>query len=414
MKPLVWLMLAWACTGAVSAQSLDESWSLSGKLRTQWEGRQVAELGPLAQANALESGTVNLAAQGTTAQVELHASGRNWSAIATAQQQAWDAQRGQSTASINELVATMDAGSWQFSGGKKIVGWDVGYAFRPNDMVQQEVRRTLVSSTNEGRPVVMAEYFGAESSWSLVAVNPGGNVDCLGGCEPAWAARYYQRLGAADGHAFARIADRTGLSAGAALAWVASEGLELHASVRSLQHADSKSMNLASTALVASNPWQASTTPGATQALLGGTWTNAQQFSLLLEAWWDGTALSSDQWADWRKRNQALGALAQRGAPVSAVAGNLAWQSESFGVSSSLQRGNMYARLSWDIDAWQPSLDMLYHPADAGLMVTASIQWKGETLQVQGGVRVSTGPDDAVLMQLPLRRQAFLLASWAF
>jgi hypothetical protein len=33
---------------------------------------------------------------------------------------------------------------------------------------------------------------------------------------------------------------------------------------------------------------------------------------------------------------------------------------------------------------------------------------------MQGGVRVNSGPDDAVLMQLPVRRQAYLLASWAF
>jgi hypothetical protein len=38
--------------------------------------------------------------------------------------------------------------------------------------VQQEQRRTLVSQPLQGRPVLMAEQFGAESAWSLVAVNP--------------------------------------------------------------------------------------------------------------------------------------------------------------------------------------------------------------------------------------------------
>jgi len=150
------------------------------------------------------------------------------------------------------------------------------------------------------------------------------------------------------------------------------------------------------------------------QALVGGTWTHESQLSVLLEAWWDGTALSGEQWTQWMARNQSLPTLTTRGAPVSSVAGNLAWQSDAFGASSSLHRSNVYARLSWDVDAWQPSLDLLYHPADAGLMVTAALLWKGDRLQVQGGVRVNTGPDDAVLMNLPIQRQAYLLINWAF
>ena len=414
MKLLVWVALVWICTGSANAQDGEEAWNLNGKLRTQWEGRQANEQGPLAQANALQSGTVVLADQGATAQAELQLRGRNWNAIATAQQQAWVGQGGQGTSWINELVATADAGSWQFSAGKKIVGWDVGYAFRPNDMVQQEVRRTLVSSTNEGRPLLMAEQFGAESSWSWVAVNPTSAADRLGGSEPALAARYYQRKGAADWHAFARLADRTGLSLGAALAWVASDALELHASLRSSQRVDSMAQDPAAPLLATTNPWRANIATDTTQALIGGTWTNENQFSVLLEAWWDGTALSSGQWKDWRSRNQALGAMAQHGAPASAVAGNLAWQSAAFGASSSQQRDNVYARLSWDIEAWQPSLDLLYHPADGGLMLTTALLWKGDRVQVQGGVRFNAGPEDAILMQLPTRRQAYLLASWAF
>jgi len=414
MKRLGWLALAWICTGSANAQDGEAAWSLSGKLRTQWDSRQTGELGPLAQANALQSGTVELADQGATAQAELQLRGRNWNAIATAQQQAWAGQGGQSASWINELVVTADAGSWQFSAGKKIVGWDVGYAFRPNDMVQQEVRRTLVSSTNEGRPLLMAEQFGADSSWSMVIVNPTGHADLLRGDEPALAARYYQRQGAADWHAFARFADRTRVNLGGAVAWVASDALELHASLRRLQHTDSRSVSTAAPLLAATNPWRASMASNATQALVGGTWTSAQQVSVLAEAWWDETALSTNEWADWRRRNLALGAMAHSGLPNGAVAGNLAWQGEAFAVSSSLHRSNLYTRVSWDIEAWQPSLDLLFHPADNGLMLTAALLWKGDRVQVQGGVRINTGPEDAVLMQLPVQRQAYLLATWAF
>ena len=67
----------------------------------------------------------------------------------------FDAQ-GRTTTSrawVNELVLSHDAGAWQFAVGKKVVAWDVGYGFRPNDMVQQEERRTFASSSAPGRPV---------------------------------------------------------------------------------------------------------------------------------------------------------------------------------------------------------------------------------------------------------------------
>jgi hypothetical protein len=413
MKHLILLAGVLLCA-AVGAQEGKDDWNLSGKLRTQWEERVGSDQGPLAQANRLQSGTAVLAELGATAQAELRASGRNWNAVATAQQQGWRGQGAQGASWINELVATADAGSWQFSAGKKIVGWDVGYAFRPNDLVQQEVRRTLVSSTNEGRPLLMAEQFDAESSWSFVLVNPTGSTDQTGGSEPAMAARYYQRQGSADWHAFARMADRTGVSVGAAVAWVASDAVELHASARYLQRADSKAMTPEQHFLFTQSPWQTSATESTAQVLIGGTWTHASQISLLLEAWWDGTAMRADQWSQWQQRNKNLQQLGSLGAPSSAVAGNLAWQSDAFGVSSSLHRSNVYTRISWDIDAWQPAIDLLYHPTDAGLMLTASLLWKGDRMQVQGGVRINSGPNDAVLTQLPVQRQAYVLASWAF
>ena len=42
------------------------------------------------------------------------------------------------------------AGAWEWTAGRKVVGWDVGYGFRPNDLVQQEQRRTLVSQPCKG------------------------------------------------------------------------------------------------------------------------------------------------------------------------------------------------------------------------------------------------------------------------
>ncbi len=416
MRKLLWTLLALPCAIAAYAQESSDL-ALSGKLSAQWDERSAATLGPLAQANSVQSGTVAPPASGATLQAELRARARNWNAIATVQQQSVRGQEAQNQSWVNELVATHDAGSWQYSAGKKIVGWDVGYAFRPNDVVQQEVRRTLVSTTAEGRPVAMAEYFDAESSWSLVLVNPTSDVSRLGATEPAFAARFYQRQGAVDWHGFARTAQRTGTSLGAALSWVADDSLELHASARILQHADSLTMNPDAPLLSTSNPWQTSLLGHTRQALIGGTWTHANQVSILVEAWWDGTALSPQQWQEWRERNQnltTLSTLAGFGVPVTAVAGNLAWQSDAFAASTSLHRSNLYARISWEYEAWQPSLDLLYHPSDSGLMATAALLWKGDRVQVQGGMRIHTGADGSVVAQLPTQRQAYVQANWAF
>src|SRR5438445_2388540 len=83
-----------------------------------------------------------------------------------------EGQATSSTARFNELYASGDFGAWQMSAGKKVVGWDVGYGFRPNDVVQQEQRRTLLTLTQEGRPLLQLERFDAETASSLVWVNP--------------------------------------------------------------------------------------------------------------------------------------------------------------------------------------------------------------------------------------------------
>ncbi|TXT35429.1 MAG: hypothetical protein FD135_4914 [Comamonadaceae bacterium] len=405
-------MVLLAVCGAAQAQ--ETAPPISGQVRLQWDGRQANTAGPLAAAHSLQAGLAALPVNGVMLETELRASGQGLTGVLTLQQQRQDGSATDSRAWVNELFASHDAGAWQFSAGKKIVSWDVGYGYRPNDMVQQEVRRALVSSTPEGRPMLVAEHFDADTAWSLVWVNPTASVNAPGAQEPALAARLYQRFGAADAYGFARLGARSGASGGAALAWVTNEALELHSSLRFSKQVDSQAIDPSATALVARNPWQPSSAQNVTQWLVGGTWTNQEQLSLLAEAWWDGSAPSDAQWSNWTQRNRQLSALAARGAPAAAVAGNLAWQAQAFGVSQNLRRSNVYLRLSWQKEAWKPSLDLLYTPADQGRVVTAALTWQGDRVQVQGGVRVYGGPAQAVLAQLPSRQLAYVALTWAF
>ncbi|CAN5119792.1 hypothetical protein BH11PSE9_BH11PSE9_08040 [soil metagenome] len=391
---------------------------LSGQVRPEWITQQANPRGPIAQAAALQPGIVALPSSGPILETELRASGHGLNGTLTIQQQHIEADgtpaQTRNRAWVNELYASHGSANWQFAAGKRIVAWDVGYAFRPNDVVEQEVRRTLLSVTPEGRPVLMAEHFDASTAWSFVLVNPTAPHARRGAEEPALAARVYRRDGAVDWHGFARVGAHTGASVGAAAAWVANESLELHASLRALHAADSLRLDPTAAGLVRSDPWQAARVRNTAQALVGGTWTNIDQISLLAEAWWDGMALPDAQWDAWNARNRQLAGIAKTAAPRAAVAGNFAWQGSAFDASTSLRRTNLYARLSWQHDAWQPVIDMLYNPADAGRVITASLGWQGDRLRVDGGMRFYGGPGDAVLAQVPARRIVYLAGTWTF
>ena len=389
----------------------------SASLRSHGLARQTAITGPLAQAHALYGGIAADQPSEGAAELQMQGStqwaGLQWHADVLAQAQRPEGGPGHTQAAVLEAYAAGQAGAWQWTAGRKVVGWDVGYGFRPNDLVQQEQRRTLVSQPLQGRPVLMAEQFGAESAWSLVAVNPTTGRDATGAGESALAARWYQRLGSADAYAFARWGRCTQGSVGAAWSWVASDALELHASLRHLARHDTwQDASASAGALASASPWRALTAGASQQLLLGGTWTSERQVSVLLEAWHDGTAPSRGQWKRWVNRNAALQHLGAVGAPALAVAANLAWQTQAFSASPSLHRQNLFARLAWTTGPWESALDMLYHPADGGRLLTASLAWKGDRLRLEGGLRASAGPGTAVVRQLPVQRQAFVQAVW--
>ncbi len=392
---------------------------VNGYVRPAYIGLTAGERGPLADANRIVPGTVETMRSGPEIDSELRASGYGLSAVGWLQAQRQEGDRWRARGHLAELYASGSLADWQFSAGKKIVAWDVGYAFRPNDFVEQEPRRLLLETTPEGRTLVSAEHFDASTAWSFVLVNPMHAHSERFAAEPALAARVYQRDGAVDWHGFARIGARTGASVGAAAAWVASESIELHASARLLQRADTLVLDANAVAaaplgLVRVDPWTAATTHRVAQALVGGTWTNAERVSLLGEAWWDGTALAGGAWDGWNARSRSLASLAGGPAPARAIAGNLAWQGSALGASTSLRRANLFTRLSWQHDKWQPAIDMLYTPADAGHVITASLGWQGDRVRVDGGLRTYGGPPSAVLAQLPTRRIAYVAGTWSF
>lgn len=434
------LATALALAGTAAAAAGDEATADSAgnngdsgaELRLHRDGRGANAAGPLAAASALHPGLASATPSAWVAEAELRHTLRTrlggtglalagngllaheWSDGTAA---AGAGQRDRSR--VNELHGAADLGAWQLGAGKKVLGWDVGYGFRPIDVVQQEERRQLYAGTPEGRPLLQAEHFGAEDALTLVWVNPQRWDDAAeqqrGARESAFAGRWYRRFGALDVHALGRWGRHTGWSAGGALAWVATDELELHASWRALHRHDGWQIDpAAGHAPVAANPWAQATLGGTSQWLLGGQWTGALQQSLMVEAWHDGTAPTDRQWDAWAGRNAALLALGRtQPSLATAAAGNLAWQATPFS-GASLRQDNLYLRLAWQPEHWQWTLDALLHPADRGRMVTAAVQWQGDRLRLNAAWRVYGGPANALLAQLPQRRALLLAAAWAF
>lgn len=413
------LLAVWVAAGALTSAHAQAEFS--GQVRARWGDRQPATQGPIAVGSQLAPELITPPASSGAIEGELRGRWKMLSAALALRSERSEAATWHSDGAVNELYASGEAAGWQFSAGRKIVAWDVGYGFRPNDIVQQEQRRTLLTSTPQGRAVVQAEHFSASTAWSLVWVNPqraGDNEasSAFGGDEQALAARVYRHIGEADWHGFARYGQHTRASLGAAVSWVASDSIEVHASGRAAERANVLAADPSAQGLVSSNPYRTLTQGKTAQALVGATWTAENKLSLMAEWWYDSTAPSNAQWDAWNARNRQLAQTWFTGSPDAlrrGVAGNLGWQAQAFG-GSSLRRNNVFVRVAWGHEGWQPSFDMLYMPADRGRLLTAALGWQGDRVRVDAGVRVNGGPAESVAAQLPVKRTAYLAGTWAF
>ena len=178
---------------------------------------------------------------------------------------------------INELHAASDFGAWQLgcSARRSSAGGSVT-ASGPMTWCNKSAVARCCRRPPRGARYCKLEHFGAEQAATLVWVNPkhAGEPDNeqRGAEESALAARWYTRQGAADWHVFGRWGEHTHASVGAALAFVATDELELHASARALQRHDGWQIEpQAGNGPVTTNPWAQATLGRTSQWLLGGS-----------------------------------------------------------------------------------------------------------------------------------------------
>ncbi|MES2130399.1 MAG: hypothetical protein V4463_24270 [Pseudomonadota bacterium] len=186
---------------------------------------------------------------------------------------------------VNELTIERPFGSGFVTAGKKVMSWDVGYAFRPLDVVQQEDRRALNPGILQGVPMLAWEAFDAERAITVVLSNPGKGKADQPRDDESLALRVFRQAGSTDQFAVLRLSQRNGIEGGVSFAHVVNDGLELHASALLQQRHETWS------------PYVRRWFPadGGGKAMAGVNWTAESKFSVLGEAWVDRSAAKGYQ-----------------------------------------------------------------------------------------------------------------------
>jgi len=320
----------------------------------------------------------------------------------------------------NEAYADFSLGGERFTAGKKVLSGDVAYAFRPIDVLQRESRLQVMPPQLEGIPMLSWDNFSADGAWSLVIANPGHGRRGEAREDGSVALKLYRRAGTADLHGVLRNSSRYGLELGAAASMVPGDALELHASLLT-QRRGERRLPLADDAsttdlLTAEKALVTETMASPRKALVGGTWTTAEGFSLLGELWWDGTAPAA---ADWQRvarqaaRRAAL--LGLPGVPAAAVAGATAASTRIFEQGNLARRG-LLTRLAWSDPGggWSASADLLKSMEDGGWTLTTALAWQGDRLRFDAGLRRYGGRADSAYRLLPERGVAFVGLSLSY
>ncbi len=314
---------------------------------------------------------------------------------------------------LNELFHDAEFWGTHLTVGKKVLSWDVGYGFRPLDVVQQEDRRAFLPFALEGVPLLALERFGEGSATALVYANPLRGKSPRARDEEALALRHYRRLGGLDLHLMTRWSRRSLGEGGLAAAWVPAEVLEFHASVRyqrRLERPGDARLQPGGPIISTADPARSLVSGDAVSALAGLTLTPGWDLSFLLEGWIDPAAATASAWRARAALARGQAALLPGGTfPGPAVVANLAWDTRWF-EGSNLVRENLLLRASQRWDRFEPALDLLWTPADGGLVTTASVGWEGERSRLAAAVRVYGGRRDAAVRLLPIG--GAVMASW--
>lgn len=401
-------LVAAACSTTAAAEG-----EFSSVLRVIPETRELRPDGPLRAAAAL----TDFGRDRLRTEVEVRGKVQALSYAGTLRTTALEGREPRHEGILNELYVDAPLFGQSFTVGKKIAGWGVGFGFRPLDVVQQQDRRQLYQYTLEGIPAIAWEHFTETSAWTVLYANPANGRAREIRDDESVAVRWFRQSGSTDLRGVARFTERQGVQAGAGVNHVVNDAIQWYGSVLAIQRHERWLNRLATSGgglLPATYPLHEASYGRAWQAAIGGTWTGTSGFGVMLEAWYDGTAYTREQWqalAQLAARQDAL--LGVPGIPESAVRGNLAWSLRYF-ERPNLVRENVLLRFSYDGEHWDAALDALYTPVDGGSVLTATLTRQFDRVRWDLGARRYGGPGDSAYGLLPDRTVAYLAAQVFF
>ena len=300
---------------------------------------------------------------------------------------------------LNELFYDYSAAGLEWSLGKKVMPWGVGYGLRPLDVVQQEARLVDQPRELEGVPLLAVESFSETTTRSMVLFERKDGSRF----ERALAFKYYRLLDGKDLFAVARLSENGNHVAGAGISSVVGEQLEWHASAVYLARYERLIRAADAPLLASSDPFYQQEYRNGAQWLAGGTWSWASGVSLLGEVWYDDTAYKPEQWS------QLMEAVAQQRdllgtAPADVVYNNLLWDMRAY-QASSLMQSNALLRISYEGEHLDPSISLLWSPQDGGLIAIIQAEYEfGPHSRMFASLRMMGGEADSVYAQSPIDR----------
>jgi len=305
--------------------------------------------------------------------------------------------------SINEIEASI---------GKKVASWGVGYGFRPLDVIQRETRQALRTFDLEGVPMLMLEYFSADSAITAVVTNRlsfNASTPHRGAYEAA--IKYSTLLGNSDLHLLLYQQQGEGFSVGAGSSTTSGNHLELHGSLRYLlgYHKQIHQLHRQPPVLLNTrNVFNRRSQHHGIQALLGASWTGENGYTLMLEAWHDSTAYSSKEWSDLLRINRGQRNQLLTGAPRQMVYRNIMANSLIY-KNQNILKNTLFMRLLYDGEKTDPNLSLLYTPADGGAVLTASADYAwNDQVSLLGSARLMGGRNNSAYRQSSTRWQLFI------
>ncbi len=289
-----------------------------------------------------------------------------------------------------------------WTAGKKVLTWGVGFAFRPLDVVQREDRRKVNQPALVGRPLLAMEYFTASDAWTVAWVNPTRGEDGSDRQDEALALRWYRFDGNDDLHAVMRFSRKRKVEGGVGATRVVGDEWSFHgAALYGRRYTKTLNALTEDSDLFASaNPMTEEVKYNGIKAVAGVQWTGKSGWSALAEAYYDADAYSRDEWRrlDNLTSRQIMAASL---VPPLAVEGNIAWSSQAY-LNTNLLRENVLLRLAYDdSDGFKPYVELLMTPRDWGMALTAGFAYERDRQRFSGGIRYLGGANDSVYARAP-------------